>query len=334
LKFNQTVAVNISGTASIAPGRRVSTEAVVAAVYGTEDEDKFSQRTQTVKRKTGINTRYYAHADDTCATLGTRALSVALERAGVQPAELERIIFVSSGGGDLVFPATANLICQALNIADSCDCFDLNNACTGFLTALEIGASSIALGCGPIAIVTVELASRNTTPTDARPYLVFGDAVAATVLEPATSGGLLASHLRNDGVTFGNVRMRNAVVTGTPEKIQFTDLNVMIESQAIEALEKCIDVVLRDAGMTLQDIEWILPHQPNGALFNKIVETFGIPLAKVVPVAVDIGSTGAAALPYSLDRLMQTRDVRSKEKILLAGVGAGISYGAMIYEVP
>ncbi|MEM7078607.1 MAG: 3-oxoacyl-[acyl-carrier-protein] synthase III C-terminal domain-containing protein [Pseudomonadota bacterium] len=334
MKFGQPIPLCISGTASIGPGRHVPTEAVVAAAYGVEDAEKFAQRVETIKRKTGINRRYYAGPDDTCASVGTEALRQALATSGLRGEQLERLIFVSSGGGDLVFPATANLICQALDIADTSDCFDINNACTGFLTALEIAACGIAVGSGPVGIVVAEFASRNTSPTDPRPYLVFGDAVAAAVVEPATSGGILASYLRNDGITFGNVRMRNAVITGTTEKIQFTDANSLIESQALEALAKCIDVVLEDAGLSLDAMDWVLPHQPNGILFDKIINEFKIPPAKVIPVAVDIGSTGAAAMPYSLDQLYRRREVRSGQKILLAGVGAGVSYGAMIYEVP
>lgn len=185
-----------------------------------------------------------------------------------------------------------------------------------------------------MGIVVTELATRNTTPTDTRPYLVFGDAVAAAVVRKASSGGILGNFLRNDGVTFGNVLMRNAVVTGVREMIQFTDENVMIESQAIEALEKCISVALDRAGLSLDEIDWILPHQPNGALFNKIVHEFAIPEHKVIPVAAEIGSTGAAAIPFSLDRLRKSREIKGGDRMLLAGVGAGISYGATIYQVP
>lgn len=334
MKFSQPIAIEIAGTSAIAPGRKVTTETVVAEAYEFANEAQFLQRVQTVKSKTGIETRYFADPDDCCETLGTEALRHALSAAGIEAQALERIIYVGSGSGDLVIPATANLICRGLDIRDSCDCFDVNNACMGFLTALDIACCDIALGSGPVGIVVAEFSTRAITPADVRPYLVFGDAVAAVVVRKATSGGILASFLRNDAITFGNVVLRNANISGVRETIHFTDNNVMIASQAIAALKKCISVVFERTNLSLADMNWILPHQPNGELFNEIVSEFQFPLEKIVPVANEIGSTGAAAIPYSLDRLMRTRNVVPGDRILLAGVGGGISYGAMIYEVP
>lgn len=334
MKFARPVALEIAGTSSVLPGRRVTTEAVVAATQGMADEQKFAQRVRSVKRKTGIDTRHFAGPGDSCEKAGTQALREALDRAEVAPEEMERLIFVSSGLGDLTFPATANLICRGVGVSDTCDCFDVNNACMGFLTALEIAAADIAVGSGPVAIVAADFPTRSTTPTDARPYLVFGDAVAAVVVKKAVSGGVLASYLRNDGITFGNVLLRNPAVTGARETIQFTDHNATIEREAIEALGKCIAVALERSGFSLEDMDWILPHQPNGTLLGNIVKAFGLPLEKMVPVAGEIGSTGSVAIPFSLDRLMRTRDVRPGHRLLLAGVGGGVSYGAMVYEVP
>ncbi len=334
LKFAQPVHIDIAGTASVTPGRQVTTEAVVAASHGTADEARYAQRVRSVRRKTGIDTRYFADREDSCERAGTQALHAALERADVAPDALERVIFVSSGLGDITFPATANLICRGIGVQDTCDCFDVNNACMGFLTALDIATADIAVGSGPVGIVVADFPSRSTTPTDARPYLVFGDAVAAAVVKPAASGGLLASYLRNDGITFGNVMLRNPAVTGIQETIRFTDHNATIEREAIEALAKCISVVLDRAALRLEDMQWVLPHQPNGTLLRKIVDEFHLPEDKMVPVAQEIGSTGSVAIPFSLDRLMRTRDVQPGDRVLFAGVGGGISYGAMIYEVP
>ena len=334
MKFAQGVPLEIAGTGAVAPGRRVSTEAVVAATQGMADAEKYDQRVRSVKRKTGIEHRHFVGPEDSCEKAGTQALRQALDRAGVEAAELERIIFVSSGLGDITFPATANLICRGLNVRDTCDCFDINNACMGFLTALEIATADIAVGSGPVGIVVADFPSRATTPTDSRPYLVFGDAVAAAVVKPAATGGVLSSYLRNDGITFGNVMLRNPAITGVQETIQFTDANATIERQAIEALEKCISVALERVGLGLDQMDWILPHQPNGVLLANIVKKFELPADKLTPVVAEIGSTGSVAIPYSLDRLMSTRDVRPGDRLLFAGVGGGVSYGAMVYEVP
>ena len=334
MKFSQPVRIEIAGTSSGVPGQTVTTEAVVAATEGIGDPSEFARRVATIRAKTGVETRNFAGPDDSCETVGTRVMQAALNDAGIAPEELERLIFVSSGHGDMNFPATANLVCRGLGIRDTCDAFDVNNACMGFLSALEIATADIAVGSGPVGIVVVDLLTRSTTPTNPRPYLVFGDSAAAAVIRRSTSGGVLASYLRNDGITFGNVQLRNPAVTGVQETIQFTDYNETIQRQAIEALSKCVSVVLERAGLTLNEIDWILPHQPNGTLFHNIAKAFDFPADKLTPVAQEIGSTGAVAIPFSLDRLIRTKDVKPGDRILLAGVGAGVAYGAMVYEVP
>ena len=319
--------IELAGTSAITPGRRVTTAEIVAELFPDRDPAK-------IIRKTGIDTRWFADKNDTAADLGTRAIREALDDAGMQAEELERIILVTSGVGDLAFPATANLICAGLGLQGSCDCFDINNACLGFLSAFDLAARSVATGGGPVGIAVVELATRCMTPADTRPYLVFGDAVAGAVVRRAESGGMLGSWLRNDGVAFGNVRLDNPVITGKPESISFTATSDTIAEEAVSAIRTSAEAVLEQQDIGFEDIEWILPHQPNGALFQLIVDTLGIPHEKIVPVVNEIGSSGAAAIPFSLARLYQLHEVKAGDRILMVGVGGGISYGAILYEQP
>jgi 3-oxoacyl-(acyl-carrier-protein) synthase III len=283
---------------------------------------------------TGIATRYFADPDSLPSALAASALRAALDAAGIEAEALERIILVSSGGGELLLPATANLVAARLGLAGTCDCFDLNNACMGFLTAVDIAARAIATGSGPVGIAVVELASRVVTPDDPRPYLVFGDAIAAAVLTPGRDGeGIVASWLRNDGVALGNVRLANPIGTGVPETIRFTSSSLRMLEEALDAVRLSTRAVLEQAGLTLDEIHWILPHQPTGAMVDLMVEALGVDAERIVPVARDAGSVGAASIPMSLDRLLRTRAVRPGDRVLMVGVGAGISYGALIYQL-
>jgi 3-oxoacyl-[acyl-carrier-protein] synthase III len=90
---------------------------------------------------------------------------------------------------------------------------------------------------------------------------------------------------------------------------------------------------LQQAGLTLADVDWVLPHQPNGALLDAIVKGLGFDPERVVPVVRELGSAGAASIPVSLDVLMRERPVRAGDRVLLVGVGAGISCGAVLYQV-
>src|SRR6202044_3554236 len=120
--------------------------------------------------------------------------------AGLAPEALRRIILVTSSGGDVIGPATANAVVHALGLDDRCDAFDLNNACMGFLTAFDLAARCVATGLGPVGVVAAEMASRFIRPDAARPYFVLGDAAAAAVLGAGRRGeGILGSFLSNDG---------------------------------------------------------------------------------------------------------------------------------------
>jgi len=319
--------VRIAGTATIAPGRAVTTAELATHVNPARDPDE-------VVSRTGIVSRHFAAPDDSPAELGAEALRRALATSEMPAGGLARIIFVTSGGGDLAFPATANLVAAALGLAGSCDCFDLNNACVGFLTAFDIAARSIATGMGPVGIAVVELASRVTTPADPRPYLVFGDGVAAAVLTRARPGeGVLGCHLVNDGKTFGNVRLVNPFKSRRLETIRFTASNAEMGREAIAAIRRSADTVLAHAGLTLEDVAWVLPHQPNGALLEVFIAALGVPRERLLPVVHDTGSVGAASIPISLDRLFRTRSVRPGDRILMIGVGGGLSSGAVLYQV-
>jgi len=320
--------VRIAGTATIECGTAVSTAEVAQRVTPPRNP-------AAIVRKTGIVSRRFAGADESPAALGCRALAEALRAADLRATDLERIILVTSGGGDLVIPATANLIARELGLAGTCDCFDLNNACMGFLTALDIAARGIATGGGPVGIAVVELASRGITPDDPRPYLVFGDGVAAAVIVPATGDeGILGSWLRNDAIAFGNVRSANAGITRQTEFIRFTASAETMGVEAIEALQRSTLAVLGRAGLTIDEVEWVLPHQPNGVLLDAIVRALGVDETRVVRVVDEVGSVGAASIPISLDRLLRTRDVRPGDRVLMVGVGAGLSFGAMLYRTP
>ncbi len=319
------LAVRIAGTATVAPGRAVSTAEVAARVS--------PPRPGRRRGKNGHCLRRFAHPDESPAELGAEACGARWRRRP-RARGLERVIVVTSGGGDLAFPATANLVAAGLGLAGSCDCFDLNNACMGFLTALDIGARSIVTGGGPVGIAVIELASRAITPDDPRPYLVFGDGVAAAVLTAATAGAaIVGSYLWNDGIAFGNVRLDNPIVTHRRETIRFTASNAQMGHEAIAAVLRSPDVVLARAGLTAADIDWVVPHQPNGVLLAAMMDALGVAPERVVPVVREIGSVGAASIPIRLDRLLRTRPVRDGDHVLMVGVGGGVSSGAILYRV-
>lgn len=316
----------ILGTASALPGPPMNTAALIAATgLGRAVED--------VEARTGIRARHHAPAGETATTLGARALAAALADAGVAPGELRRLILATSTGGDVLIPATANAVLEAIGVTGTCDGFDLNNACMGFLSALDVAARCAATGLGPVAVVAVELLSRFLTPADPRPWLVLADAAGAAIVGAGERGsGVLASSFGNDGRLRGSVTLGHPGLTGERETIRFAASNKDIGTAAVGALVRSTQAVLAQAGLRIEDVDRVVPHQPNGSMLGTIVEALGVAPERVVPVVGDIGSVGAASMAVGLDALRRRHGIGAGETVLLVGVGAGMSYGALLYR--
>jgi len=319
--------IRIAGTGSVTPGRRVPTAEHVRRVTPPRDAAH-------VEARTGIITRYVAPPEAGFASLGAEAVHKALDAAAMPATALRRLIYVNSTNGDMVVPATANLIAARLGLAGSCDCFDMNNGCMGFLTALDLAARTVTTGAGPVAIVSSEMGSRCTTPDDPRPFLVFGDAAAAAVVtEPCDAEGILGVWLRNDGAAAGEVTLANGVLTHQRETVRFGASSARMTELALGLFRRGIDAVLEQSGLALSDVEWVVPHQPNGSMLATIVQSLGIDRERVVSVVQEVGSLASASIGVCLDRLLRTRPVRPGDRILLTGVGAGLSCGSILYRV-
>lgn len=319
------IPVRILGTATALPGRPIPTEELAQRV---------GRDPALMVKKTGIETRHWVEPGTSQAAFGASALKQALEAAGLSATALRRIVFVSSGGGDQLIPANANRVAAALGLSGSCDAFDLNNACMGFLTAFDLAARSVATGLGPVAIVVAELGSRIIRPEEPRPYLVFGDVAVAVVLgEGGEDEGVLAARFGNNGTLPPDVHLEHPLATGKPEHVRFDLSSAGIARIALDTVRASTRQALEQAGVALHEIEWILPHQPNGAMFRLLSSTLEIDPARTVPVVQEIGSVGAASIPVSLDRLLRTRPVKPGDRILMTGVGAGVAFGAILYRV-
>ena len=317
----------ILATASRVEGRRVTThELASAAMPHRAPED--------VQRRSGIATRWWLSQDRTLSALAADVVVEAIEDAGLSVDSLARLIFVCSTGGDRLIPANANTVLDALGIHGRADGFDLNNACMGFLSAFDLATRSVATGLGPVAVVTVEGLSRHIAPAEPRSYLVLGDACAAVVVGAAEGeGGVLASFAANDGRYAGSVSLAHPGLSKQEEAIAFADSSADMTRVTAEALVRSGNSVLEEAGLGWSDVDWLVPHQPNGSMLDRMIDAFGVDPERVVRVVHEIGSVGAASIPFGLDALRRQRNVRAGETILMLGVGAGMAYGASLFRM-
>ncbi len=288
-----------------------------------------------VEVRTGIQARWFAGPEDSTASQAAEAIRKALVAANLPASALRRVIFACSTGGDYLLPATANAVLDLLGIEGSADCFDLNNACVGFLSGLDVAARCVATGLGPVAVVASEMPSRHIRADDPRPYVVFGDAAGAAIVAAAEPGGaaVLASAFGNRGSLRDTVTMGHASLTGQRETILFNKSNQGITDVAMLGLGQVAGEIFAQTGLDWHGVDWIVPHQPNGAMLGQIADHFGLDRAKLIPVVHETGNIGAASTAVGLDTLLRSGRVRSGQTILLIGVGSGLSYGALLYRV-
>jgi len=332
------IPARILGTGSALPGRRVSTRELLDALFP-------GGATAELEARIGIRQRHWLAPGETAAGLAASALRGALDAARMSPGDLRRIVLVTSTGGDQMIPATASSVAGALGIDGGCDAFDVNNSCVGFLTGLDLAARSAATGVGPCAVVAVETFSRRLSPAGRRAYLVLGDAAAAAIVAPLaplgpTSNareGFLASVLDSSAALRGKMVMPHAGIgQGAGQGLPYHDFDTPSEeiaATAIALIERATVAALGKAGLGLGDIDWILPHQPNGEIFRLLGQRMAIDDRRVVPVYPDAGSLGAASVPLSLDRLMRQHAPRPGARILLTAVGSGTAHGAIVYQM-
>lgn len=313
--------VRIAGTASALPGTARRTVDLVRECMPDRDAEDMA-------RRIGIDTRHFMDPDETVAQVAADVVRAALDDAGLVPGDLRRLILVNSSGGDHPIPATANGVVAALDLHDNCGAFDLNNACTGFVSGFDVGARLVATGVAPVAVVTVECLSRWIAPDSPRSYVVLGDAAGAVILDRTDRGGVLAADFGNDGRRL----LACALQHGADERVEFGVRGSTFFTYAMDGMVASVERVLEQAAVALDSVDWFLLHQPNGALFDALVDRLGLPLSRTLRVVHEIGSVGAASIPVALDRLWRTGQVQAGHRVLMVGFGAGASRGAVLLE--
>ncbi len=288
-----------------------------------------------VEQWTGIRTRHRAGEGDSVASLAAEASRRALQAAGIEAADLKRILLTTSTGGDRPGPATA-LGVQA-RLGAGCLAMDVANGCHGFMTALDLGARLVATGEAPVLIVASELLSRHRLdPRDRRVFPLFGDGAAAVVLDtPRGQGALLSSVHASRGE---ELRALFCPGLDDPEvsegaTIRFLASGREMKSYVEELLPGLVMQALREAGVGPADIDWLVPHQPNAAWIRQLSALLGIPVERV-PLVVDrTANLPTAMVPLGLDQLWRSGRVEPGQRVLSFGLGAGISFGATVLRV-
>ena len=311
----------IVGTGSYLPPRIVA-NAEFAARLDTSDA--------WIRERTGIAQRHIAEESQGSSDLALEASRAALSAAGVQPQDVDLII-VATSTPDFVFPSTACLLQEKLGV-HNCAAFDLQAVCSGFVYALATADNFIRAGTHKRALVVgSEVFSRILDWNDRGTCVLFGDGAGAVVLSRAEAPGLHASVLRADGRYAGILSVPGNVSGG---RIVGSPFLQMHGSQVFKIAVKVLDEVAREtvaaAGMQLEDIDWLIPHQANVRILEATARKLGLPLERLVVTVDHHGNTSAASVPLALDEFVRAGKIRAGHRVLMQGVGGGFTWGATL----
>jgi 3-oxoacyl-[acyl-carrier-protein] synthase-3 len=314
----------IVGTGSYLP-LRVVTNDELARRMDTSDE--------WIRSRTGIRQRHIAEPSQTSSDLGAEASRAALAAARVSAEEIDLII-VATATPDYIFPSTACIMQAKLGVK-GCAAFDIQAVCSGFVYALAIADKLIRSGQYRCAlIVGSEVYSRILDWNDRGTAVLFGDGAGAVVLKADSEPGILGSVLHADGSHANILSVPGNVCGGRIVGSPFVQMDGQaVFKFAVKVLDEAARETLSQCGLTVADIDWLIPHQANVRILEATAKKLGLDRSKLVVTVDQHANTSAASVPLALDVAIRDGRIKPGQKVMLQGVGGGFTWGAALVEM-
>lgn len=303
----------------------------IAKLVDTSDE--------WIRNRTGIRERHIARENEFPSTLAVEASLKALEVANLAPTDLDLIICATSSP-EYIFPATACIIQDQIG-ATKAGAFDLSAACSGFIYATNMAAQSIRSGSIKNALVIgTETLSRFVNWKDRNTCILFGDGAGAFVLQASDSpGGVLSAVMHSDGsgadlLTLAGGGSRHPATESTVREgkhYMYMDGKEVFRF-ATRVMGRATLESLDLAGLTTDDIQWIVPHQANYRIIETAAKYLKMPMDKFIVNVDRYGNTSTASIPIAAVEAVEKGMLKSGDKAVFVGFGAGLTWGAMTVE--
>lgn len=299
-------------------------------------------------KRTGIQQRFQIGPDQATSDLAIAAGRSCLEAANVSPEEIDLIV-VGTMTPDHFTPSVANLVQAALGCKAAA--IDLNAACSGFVYSLVTASQFVKTGCAKrVLVIGADAMTTVCDPKDVKTYPLFGDGAGAVLLAPAgesgsaASGGadkpgILAYELGSDGdqascllVPGGGARqpLSEKVLSERSNFLKMDGRTVF--KWAVRLIPEAINTMLDQSGLTLDDIDLIVPHQANVRIIDAAIESMGIEREKFVVNLDRFGNTSAASVPIALTEALDDGRIVPGKVVLMLGFGAGLTWGSCLFR--
>lgn len=315
----------IAGVGSYLP-ERVVTNDEMATFVETSDE--------WIADRSGIRQRHYAADGQLTSDLALAAARRALEAASMTADELDLIV-VGTTSPDNTLPATATKIQASLGMTRGF-AFDLQAVCSGFLYALSMADSFIITGKVRTALVIgAETLSRLLDWNDRGTCVLFGDGAGAVVLKAeegtgtSADRGILSTHLHSDGRHYHHLYVRGGVSSSDlVGKVTMDGREVF--RNAVSNLSSVVEEALAANNLTIDDVDWLVPHQANKRILDSTAKKLGIPPEKVIVTVDRHANTSSASVPLALADAVATGKIRPGQLLVLEAMGGGFTWGAAV----
>ena len=305
---------------SFAPAGRL-TNADLEAMVETSD--------RWIVERTGIKERRRVGAGETASVLGAEAARRALRSAG--DPQIDALI-VATTSPDTLFPSTACLVQRRLGLAGTYPAFDISAACSGFVYGLTLADSLVRSGAaGHVLVVAAEAMTTLIDYGDRSTCVLFGDGAGAAVIGGAESGGVVATAWGADG------KESDLIYYGPSEDGTRPDDRVRMAGRgtfrvAVERMAEVAAQLCADAGWSVDDITWVVPHQANLRIIEAVAKRVQVPMERVVFNGDHYGNTSGASIPLALDEAQRDGRLRAGDKVLCMAFGAGATWGGIALE--
>ncbi len=314
----------IIGTGSYLPPKIVTNDDL-AKRLDTSDE--------WIRTRTGIRQRHIAEPSQGASDLGAEASRAALAAARVSAAEVDLII-VATATPDYIFPSTACIMQAKLGVK-GCAAFDIQAVCSGFVYGLAIADKLIRSGQHRCALVVgSEVYSRILDWNDRGTAVLFGDGAGAVILKADAKPGILGSVLHADGSHAGILSVPGNICGGKIVGSPYLQMDGQaVFKFAVKVLDESARETLAQCGLTVADIDWLIPHQANVRILEATAKKLGLERSKLVVTVDQHANTSAASVPLALDLAIRDGRIRPGHKVMLQGVGGGFTWGAALVEM-
>jgi 3-oxoacyl-[acyl-carrier-protein] synthase-3 len=328
----------ITGTGSAFPKNRVTNDDIVKKLA----ESGIITTDQWILERTGIFERRISDAGNPAeynSSLGFSAAQLALEMAGKSPDDIDQIIYATCSP-DTPLPSSACWLQHKLN-ANNAWGMDINAACSGFIYGLATAEKFIHTGQVKTALVVgADVLNPIINWEDRNSCIIFGDGAGAAVVERVASDSsrrIIDSHLRSDGHLWDllYIPAGGSNMELTPERYarKLNKINMKgreIFKVAVKTLGDFALSILKKNQMTIEDLDWFVPHQANRRIIEAVAGRLKLPMDKVLVNVDRYGNTSAATIPTMLDEANRDGRIKKSHTILLDTFGAGLTYGAML----